>query len=408
MGKIFLVLGFGALIASAQEQPAPAAKPKAFNSVIGEVTALDEGAEQITVKTDAGTPATVPLDEKTLYLRVPPGEKDLKKAAKISLSDIGVGDRVLARVKAGPEAAAESTGPAVSVMVMSKAELTQRHEKNRAEWTRRGVAGKISAIDPATKQVTLKVQTSQGLKDVIVEPAENVTYRRYAPDSVRFSDAKPSTSADLKVGDNMRVLGDKSEDGSRIKPEEIVSGTFRNHAGTVISVNAAAGELRINDLETKKPLTIKINPETTLKKLPEMMAQGMARMRQGGGATGPGQGAFHPGGDSPRPGAPGGPEAAGGAGRGHGGPGDPGGHEGHGMGRGNMDFQSMLERVPPITLSDLKPGDAVIVSSTAGSDPSRVTAITLVAGVEPLLASPDGGPQQPMSRVLSFDIGMPQ
>ena len=78
------------------------------------------------------------------------------------------------------------------------------------------------------------------------------------------------------------------------------------------------------------------------------------------------------------------------------------------MGRGNMDFQSMLERVPPITLSDLKPGDAVIVSSTAGSDPSRVTAITLVAGVEPLLASPDGGPQQPMSRVLSFDIGMPQ
>ncbi|MDQ6700323.1 MAG: hypothetical protein M3Z36_09065, partial [Acidobacteriota bacterium] len=279
MVKIFLLLGFGALLAGAQEQPAAAAKPKAFNSLIGEVTALDGGAKQIALKTDAGTPVTVPLDEKTLYLRVPPGEKDLKKAAKISLSDIGVGDRVLARVKAGTEPGApESATPAVSVMVMSKAELTQHHEKDRAEWTRRGVAGKISAIDPATKQVTLKVQTPQGLKDVIVEPAENVTYRRYAPDSVRFSDAKPSTAAELKVGDNMRVLGEKSEDGSKIKPEEIVSGTFRNHAGTVISVNAASGELRINDLETKKPLTIKINPDTSLKKLPEMMAQGMARM----------------------------------------------------------------------------------------------------------------------------------
>ena len=74
MGKIFLVLGFSALVAGAQEQPAATAKPKAFNSVIGEVTALDGGSKQITVKTDAGTPATVKLDDKTLYLRVPPGE----------------------------------------------------------------------------------------------------------------------------------------------------------------------------------------------------------------------------------------------------------------------------------------------------------------------------------------------
>ncbi len=379
----------------AQEPPAPA-KPKAFNSIIGEVTVLDAGAKQITMKTDAGTPATVPLDDKTLYLRVPPGEKDLKKAVKITLSDIGVGDRVLARVKAGAEpGAADATSPAVSVMVMSKAELTQHHEKNRAEWTRRGVAGKVSAIDAATKQVTLKIQTPQGLKDVTVEPAENVTYRRYAPDSVRFSDAKPSAFAELKVGDNMRVLGEKSEDGSRIKPEEIVFGTFRNHAGTVISVNAAAGELRINDLETKKPLTIKINPDTSLKKLPEMMAQGMARMRQGGAGAGPGQGGV-PGGGAGR-----------GAYGGHPGEGGPHGPGGPGMGRGNMDFQSMLERVPALPLTDLKPGDAVIVSSTTGNDPSRVTAITLVAGVEPLLTSPEGA-QQPMSRVLSFDIGMPQ
>ncbi|MGI8991941.1 MAG: hypothetical protein ACR2I2_20475 [Bryobacteraceae bacterium] len=375
------------LVLNAQDQAA-APKPKAYSSLIGEVTAIDPGAKQLTLKTDAGTPATVLLDEKTLYLKVPPGEKDLKKAAKIALSDVAVGDRVAARARN-----AEPATPAVSVMVMTKAELAQHHEKNRAEWVRRGVAGKVAAIDPATKQITVKVQTPAGLKDVIVGPVENVNFRRYAPDSVRFADATPSTFADLKVGDNLRVLGDKSEDGTHIKPEEIVSGTFRNIAGTVLSVDAAAGQLKIADLSNKKPVAIQVNADTSLKKLPPEMAMRMARMRQGGGPSGPGG----PGG--PPPGVP-----AGGPG---GGPG--GGHEG-GPGmhpRGNMDFQAMLERAPAIPLTDLKPGDAVILSTTAGTDPSRVTAITLIAGVEPLLTAPGGRSDVAMSSVLSFDIGMP-
>jgi hypothetical protein len=49
----------------------------------------------------------------------------------------------------------------------------------------------------------------------------------------------------------------------------------------------------------------------------------------------------------------------------------------------------MLDRLPPIQLADLKPGDAIMVSTTTGRDPGRVTATTLLAGVEPLLtASP--------------------
>ena len=44
----------------------------------------------------------------------------------------------------------------------------------------------------------------------------------------------------------------------------------------------------------------------------------------------------------------------------------------------------------PISLSQLKPGDAIMLSATTGADPGRVTVITLLAGVEPLLtASPD-------------------
>jgi hypothetical protein len=48
--------------------------------------------------------------------------------------------------------------------------------------------------------------------------------------------------------------------------------------------------------------------------------------------------------------------------------------------------QQMMERMPTVALADLKPGAMIVVSSTVGADPTRVTAIQLVAGVEPLVA----------------------
>jgi hypothetical protein len=46
----------------------------------------------------------------------------------------------------------------------------------------------------------------------------------------------------------------------------------------------------------------------------------------------------------------------------------------------------MLNRAPTIQIADLKKGDAIMVVSTDGT--TDVTAITLVAGVEPLLEAP--------------------
>ena len=54
---------------------------------------------------------------------------------------------------------------------------------------------------------------------------------------------------------------------------------------------------------------------------------------------------------------------------------------------GNPDLAQMLERMPALALTELKPGDALIISSSKGPDASRITAITLVAGVEPFLAA---------------------
>jgi len=84
--------------------------------------------------------------------------------------------------------------------------------------------------------------------------------------------------------------------------------------------------------------------------------------------------------------------------------------------QGGGDFQDMLERMPPLTLSDLKPGDVIAVSSTTGSDPSRLTAITLVSGVDVIIAalqSAGGARRGPAlstglpAGVLDFGISQP-
>lgn len=381
------------------------------NGVIGEVTTIDMTARQMTVKTDAGSIVAVSVNDATVYMRIPPGEKTLDKATKIAATDVGLGDRVFARGKVADD---KKSVPARIVIVMTKADIAKKQERDREEWQRRGIAGVISALNADTKEITVTMRgRGPAPQPVIINAsAANVTFRRYKPDSVRFSDAKPSSFAELKVGDQLRALGDKSPDGARFTPEEIVSGSFRTVGGPVLAVNAAANEVRLNDLTSKQPVTVAIRPDSVLRRIPPEMAA-MLAMRMGGGAGpgGPGQS----GGGRPSQGGPGGERPAGGPGGG--GAGGPGGGGRMGGGGGGVDFQEILERLPTITLAELKAGDMIIVSSTAGAEPGRVTAIAVVSGVEPLLnamqarqsAAPAAGQQQrPQSNTgLDFGIGLP-
>jgi transcription antitermination factor NusG len=330
--------------------------------VIGEVES--KGTDQITVKTDAGQSVNMPVSAETKVVRVPPGETSLAKATTITFADVNPGDRVLVRTN--------------QIIVMSTSDLQQKQEAERAEWQKRGSAGRITAI--GDQQLTITTPAGQSLK---ITTTPTTTFRRYAPESVRFSDAKPSSFSDLKVGDQVRVLGDKT--GDTVAAEAIVSGVFRNFAATVVSVDANAGEIKVTDLQTKKPVIVKVNSESLTRKMPPMMAQMMAARRQAGGAE-------HTPAANPNPSPAGAaPE------RGQGTPGMRGGG-------GPRDIGRMLERMPALNVADLKPGDALIIASTAGSDPSRTTAIAVLAGVEPLLTGPaaDGRLNGPWN----FDINI--
>jgi hypothetical protein len=361
-----------AVVSLAQDTP-PAAKASPFASTMGTITEFNQAENKIVVKTDAGASVTIVVDEKTKFSKIAPGETDVKKATEAKIDEVKAGDRMLARSR---KLDGGALGPATTVLLMTKEELAKHQEDNLQEWQKNGLQGVVTVANAATKEVSIKLLGADP-KTVVIEPNDKVNVRRYSPESVQFADAKPSAVSEIKTGDTVRVLGKKSDDGTRVVPEEIVYGTFAIKAGTIMSIDAPGGTVTIKDLITKKPLVVKVNSSTVIKKLPEQMAQGLARMQQAklaGGAAGGGRG-----------------DAGGGAG----GRGDGGGNfGGRGGGRGGegggmrLDPARAVERAPVITLAELKNGDALMINTSVGEDSSKVTAITLVAGVEPLLTAP--------------------
>jgi hypothetical protein len=258
-------------------------------------------------------------------------------------------------------------------VVMAKTDIEQKRAAEREDWQKRGHAGTITAIDSASNKITVTTRVPGRTSTFTVEPGGHTKYRRYAPDSVRFADAQQSTAAALKVGDHVRVLGDR--EGDTIRAEIIVSGEFRNIAGTVKAVDVGNGEVRIVDLATKQHLVIQTGPDAVMRRIPPQMAEMLARRR-----------ALESNGEQQRS-----RDAAG----------TPTPER-----RQPEDTQQMLERMTALTLSDLKPGDALLVTSTAGKEPGRVTAITLLAGVEPLLRDPAQATDPRLGRDWNFDINI--
>lgn len=364
---------------------AQAAQPaSAIVKAVGEIKSVS--GTNLLLATDGGKSQNVLLPENVRVVRIAPGETDLKNATTITVQDLQNGDRVLVQGKAADDG---KTMVALRVVVMKQSDVAAKQHEEREDWQKRGIGGLVSAVDPAAGTLTISVTSLAGSKKVLIQTTKKTEIRRYAANSVKFDDAQPSKLGDIKLGDQLRARGNKNDDGTEFTAEEIVSGSFRNIAGTVTAANIADNTLTVMDLVTKKPVVIRVTPDSQLRKLPQMMAQRIAmRLKGQSPPAAPGAGA-----------APGKATASSGPAQGasaQGGGGPPGGGGGFGGGAGARpggggDLQQMLLRLPAVTVSDFQKGDAVILVSTEGND-TEVTAITLVGGVEPILtAAPAGG-----------------
>jgi hypothetical protein len=339
------------------QTPAPA--PSRYLSVIGTVQNVDASAKTFAVKTDKTGDTTVKFDDKTSFQRIPAGETDIKKATPAKAEDVGPGDRILARVRTE-----NPTGlPALTFYITKQAEIAQRQQKTLAEWKTQGVAGSVKSVDTAAKQAVITVRGNA----VTLDLTGNVDYQQYSPDAGKY---EASTIAPMQPGDQLRVLGQKNADASQIKAEAVMFGTFRTIPAQIKSIDPATKQITATDLASKKPIIIMILADTTIKKLDDQTAAMLARRlnptagRGGGG-----------GGDAAT--------APAGAGRG----------AGRGGGRGGFDLGALLEQQPAIQFADLKVGDPVVVTGSPTKDMAKLGALSIVAGVEPILrAAPANGP----------------
>jgi hypothetical protein len=374
------------------EQTQQAAGTSAVARRIGAIKAID--GTSITLTPDTGPDINVSIQETARIVRIPPGEKDLKNATPIQLQDLQVGDRILVGGKTSDDNASLL---ASSVVVMKKSDLETKHQQDLQDWQKRGVGGLVGAVDPAAGTVTISVTSFAGKKNIVIHAAQSTVIRRYAPDSVKFDDAKPGTLKEIHPGDQVRARGDRSADGSEVTAEEIVSGSFRNVAGTVNSVDASSSTLSVQDLLSKKTVLVKVTADSQVRHLPPEMAQRIAARLKGaaaGGAvasaSGAGSGAA-PGQANQAAGAAGSPGSGSAGATADGGSGPRGNGVGGGRSGGAPDLQRMLSALPASSLADLHKGDAVILVSTEGTAGTG-TAIQLVSGVEPILqAAPNAG-----------------
>ena len=367
-------------VSRAVHAQAASAAPAAARQ-LGTVKSISANA--LTLATDAGQTFSITVSPDTKVLKLPAGSTDLKSAQAGQLSDVAEGDRVLATGKAGDN---PTTIIAARLILMKSADIAEKNAADQAQWRTNGAGGIVSAVDPAAGSITL----TSGTNKVTVATTSKTSFKRFSDGSVKYQDAKPGTLADIHTGDQLQARGEKSADGLTVKADEVLSGSFKNLSGLIITADASAGNITLKDLASKKVMTVNVTPNTNIRKMAPRMAQMFAARGQGaGGGRGPAGGG--------NGGYGGGRSAEAGAGQGapggQGGPGGPGAGGPGGMRRGGGDLSQMLNRLPTGTINDLTKGEAVMVVATEPTPgATTVSAITLLTGVEPILtANPNGG-----------------
>jgi len=339
-----------------------AAQEKA-DSVTGAVTAIDKAHKQLTLNNGPGLVVSVQTDDQTVFLRLPAGERTLSKATRTTFDEIAIGDRVLAHgTKSGQAFSAQR------LIVMPLAEVAKKRERDLDEWKRRGIGGIVREVNTQTGEIILELRILNPGSRIPVETS-NANFRRYVAGSVRFEDARASKIDEVRVGDQLRALGDKNADANRFVAEQIVSGAFKTIGVTVTDVGPGTGLIHATTLDQKKPITISINKDSVLRRISVPVAAAIAQKVKG-----------ETGKSSPPPPAPkSAPQV--------------------------IDVQQMIDTLPAISLNDIKSGDVLAVTGAIESDEAHLIAIKVAAGVDLVLKALAPAPGK--TQVVRLSAGLP-
>ncbi len=331
---------------------------QAPSRVVGTITAIS--GSTLTVQADSGQVYQVEVPANAVLRRITPGQRTLAGAETIGFGDLANGDRALVRVSTTAPA---GTLQAAEIIAIRLTDLERREQEERAQWRLHGVGGFVKSVDTASGVIVLTTRVGATVESITVRTTPSTILERYAPNSLRFDLAQPAPISAIHLGDQLMARGEKSADGMEVTATEVVSGSFRNVSGAITSLDTSNSTLVVKDLATKKQVTIHIRPDTQMRRLSERAAQILgARMR-----------------------------------------GEAVGNEQAQRGEGTESTQFLIRRSPLINLAELQKGEAVMMVATPGT--SEVDAITLLAGVEPLLKASEASRQDLLSN-WSMDTGV--
>lgn len=349
--------GVAAQSALASPHPAPqAASPSQGSSISFLGTVQSISGTELSVKNSSGALMQVEVGQDARVLRIEPGEKSLQSAVKIPLSSIAVGDRVLAR---GTTSSGGKQLQASLLVAIKQSDILEKQAQEREDWEKHGVGGLVASVDSAAGTVTLK---RSGKPPLVIQTSSATVLRRYAPGSFQFDQAKPAPISSIKPGDELRARGAPVEgsNGDRFAAVEIVSGTFRNIAGPIVSVDPSASRLTVIDIASKHPVTVEVTPSTQVKKLNASVAGEIAADLRRASAK---KKKKAPQSQQSQPG---------------------------------FDPHALLSQAPAVPLSSFTKGeDVMMVATEAGN--GAATAVTVVGGVKPMLDASAAGSQAILS-----------
>lgn len=352
----FIVFWLVQLPVLAAPRPLPQAAAQAGQSrqsgFLGTVESI-HGTE-LTIKNQSGAVVEVRVAPDARVLRIEPGQKSLQSAVRFPISGIAVGDRVLAR---GTTAAGGKQLNATLVVAIKKADILEKQAQEREAWEQHGVSGLVESVNPAAETVTLK---RTGHPPLVIEVSSKTVLRRYAPGSAQFEKAEPAPFSSIKAGDELRALGAPVTGGKadHFAATEIVSGTFRNIAGLILSIDQSTSTMTVADIESRRPVAVKIASSTVMKKLSSPVARRIAAELTRSTMKSKKE-SFHP---------------------------QPG-----------INIHQTLAQAPEVPLSSFNKGEDVMLVATAAAENAPVTAVTLIGGVKPMLEASASGSQAILS-----------
>lgn len=336
-------------------------------NLIGEVIVIDSAVGKITLKTESGAAVTISINDKTAFRRVAPGQTSIANAEQITMADIKIGDRILI-----PGGSNGEQTPVRQVIVMAREAITAQRNQETENRRARTINGRVLAVNPQNKEIIIQTRAAAGAQTITVSAPDNVKFLRYAPDSLKISDALPGTFTDVRPGDQIRIVGDRNAEGTRVSAEEIVSGSFMRSVGSIVEVNAARNEITVKNGESNQAITVLLGKNTTLRRIPDELAETLKQRanqrterqrarsnRQNAGDSATQQTQERPNNrqnrrenrENARQQQPGQPNRA-----------------------------QLFENLPTVTINELKKGDAVLITVSSSANNSRLTAISVITG----------------------------